>query len=123
MEIGHYAKLDDDNIVIDVIKCADNVIDSVPGRWIKTSYNTKNGVHINGGTPLRANFAGIGFKYYEDLDAFIPPKPELYPSWVLNTTTFSWEAPIMCPNIADHYYEWDETNQKWLEFSSPPEDA
>ena len=119
MEIGHYAKLDDNNIVIDVIRCADNIISTVPGRWIKTSYNTRHGVHVNGGTPFRKNYAGIGFTYDEVRDAFIPPPPELYPSWVLNELTCTWEPPIPCPRVAGYHYEWDEVNQKWLEISSP----
>ena len=78
--------------------------------WKKTSYNTFAGVHSLGGTAFRKNFAGIGSKYDEDRDAFIPPKD--YESWVLNETTCRWEAPIAKPNDGQRY-TWNETNQTW----------
>lgn len=125
MDIGYYAKINEENIVVDVIRCSDEIIESgqVPGKWVKTSYNTKNGVHTNGKTPIRANYAGIGYIYDEVNDVFIPPKPQLYPSWILNPTTFTWEPPIMCPNLPQKLYEWDENNQTWLEFDALEEDA
>jgi len=85
--------------------------------WKQTSYNTFGGVHQLGGTPLRKNYAGIGFTYDEDRDAFIPPKP--YSSWVLNETTCLWESPIPEPTLTqeqidnNNYYRWNETNQTW----------
>jgi len=78
--------------------------------WKQTSYNTKGGEHILGGTPLRKNYAGIGFTYDEDRDAFIPPKP--YASWILNETTCLWEAPVVKPDDGQRY-SWNETNQTW----------
>jgi hypothetical protein len=81
--------------------------------WKQTSYNTIGGVHINGGTPLRKNFAGIGFIYDEDRDAFIPPKP--FNSWILNEDTCRWEAPVAMPELTQeqidnkNYYAWNET--------------
>jgi hypothetical protein len=78
--------------------------------WKQTSYNTNGGVHSSGGTPLRKNFAGIGYTYDEDRDAFIPKKP--FNSWVLNETTCLWEAPIAKPND-DGIYTWNETIQNW----------
>jgi len=91
--------------------------------WKQTSYNTKGGQHLTGGTPFRKNFAGIGYTYDEDRDAFIPPKP--YPSWILNETTCFWESPVVKPEtftqnsidedgnpIPDNYI-WNETNQTW----------
>jgi len=91
--------------------------------WKQTSFNTVGGVHKTGGTPLRKNFAGIGYTYDEDRDAFIPPKP--YPSWILNETTCFWESPVVKPEtftqnsidedgnpIPDNYI-WNETNQTW----------
>jgi hypothetical protein len=78
--------------------------------WKQTSYNTRGGVHLLGGTPLRKNHAGIGYTYDEDRDAFIQPKP--YNSWVLNETTCLWEAPIALPDT-ENRYNWNETNQTW----------
>jgi len=78
--------------------------------WKQTSYNTRGGEHILGGTPLRKNYAGIGFTYDEDRDAFIPPKP--YASWILNETTCLWEAPVVKPDDGQRY-SWNETNQTW----------
>jgi len=78
--------------------------------WKQTSYNTKGGVHKLGGTPLRKNHAGIGYKYDEDKDAFIPPKP--FDSWTLNEETCIWEAPIDHPND-EQTYSWNEETQQW----------
>jgi len=78
--------------------------------WKQTSYNTKGGVHNNGGTPFRKNYAGIGYTYDEDRDAFIPPKP--FNSWTLNETTCLWEAPVSFPTDGEQY-TWNETNQSW----------
>ena len=78
--------------------------------WKQTSYNTRGGQHLTGGTPFRKNYPGIGFKYDQTRDAFIPPKP--YPSWTLNETTCLWEAPISKPDDGQSY-DWNETNQTW----------
>jgi hypothetical protein len=78
--------------------------------WKQTSYNTIAGVHTKGGTPFRKNFAGIGYTYDEDRDAFIPPKP--FNSWILNETTCIWEAPVARPNDGK-MYNWNETNLNW----------
>jgi len=78
--------------------------------WKQTSYNTREGVHLTGGTPFRKNYAGIGYKYDETRDAFIPPKP--YNSWTLNETTCDWEPPIAYPTDGQRY-TWNETNQSW----------
>ena len=78
--------------------------------WKQTSYNTKGGVHSLGGTPLRKNYAGIGYTYDEDKDAFIPKKP--FNSWILNETTCQWEAPIVKPDNGQKYI-WNETIQNW----------
>jgi hypothetical protein len=89
-----------------------NFVDTSPGEWIQTSYNTIGNVHRNGGTPLRKNYAGIGFTYDAQKDAFIPPKP--YDSWVLNEDTCLWEPPI--PRPADQkIYDWDESSLSWKE--------
>jgi len=78
--------------------------------WKQTSYNTKSGVHNNGGTPFRKNFAGIGFTYDEDRDAFIPPKP--FNSWILNEDTCLWNAPVAYPNDGETYI-WNESTLTW----------
>jgi len=78
--------------------------------WKQTSYNTKGGIHLTGGTPFRKNYAGIGYKYDQTRDAFIPPKP--FPSWTLNESTCLWEAPVVKPNDGQSY-DWNETNQTW----------
>ena len=76
--------------------------------WKQTSYNTKGGVHLLGGTPFRKNYAGVGYKYDQTKDAFIPPKP--FDSWILNETTCLWEAPVAKP---EGNYIWNETTQQW----------
>ena len=78
--------------------------------WKQTSYNTIGGVHKSGGTPLRKNYAGIGYTYDEDKDAFIPPKP--FNSWTLNETTCLWEAPVIKPDDGQRY-SWNEETQQW----------
>ena len=88
--------------------------------WIykRTSYNTQGGVHSSGGTPFRKNYAGIGYTYDSERDAFIPPKP--YPSWVLNEDTCLWDAPVAMPEDAGtgeppKRYTWDEATTSWVE--------
>ena len=78
--------------------------------WVQTSYNTHGGVHGLDGTPLRKNFAGIGYTYDEDRNAFIPKKP--YASWILNETTCLWESPVAYPDDGQGY-NWNEINQTW----------
>ena len=81
--------------------------------WKQTSYNTKAGVHLLGGTPFRKNHAGIGYTYDDDKDAFIPPKP--YASWILNETTCQWEAPVALPSdeSPEKGYIWNEETKQW----------
>lgn len=71
--MAHFAKVKDGKVET-VIVAEQGFVDQLPGRWVKTSYNTRNGKHAKGGTPLRENFAGIGFIYDEALDAFFPPE-------------------------------------------------
>lgn len=115
--MAHFARVEN-GIVQEVIvaeqEFIDNLVYDKPGVWIQTSYNTFGGVHSEGGTPLRMNFAGIGFTYDSDRDAFIPPKP--YESWTLNETTCRWEAPVAEPT--DGAYEWNEETQSWDAVSS-----
>jgi hypothetical protein len=92
--MSHFAKVRD-GVVIQVLVAEPEFfttfVDSSPGEWIQTSYNTRGGVHTLGGTPLRKNYAGIGFTYDRARDAFIPPKPE--GDWILNEDTCLWEQP------------------------------
>ena len=78
--------------------------------WKQTSYNTYGGINNNGGTPLRKNFAGIGYTYDEDRDAFIPKKP--FNSWILNEDTCLWNAPVAYPQD-NNKYNWNEQNLSW----------
>jgi len=116
--MAHFAKIDNNNIVTKVIAAEDDLldtfIDTTPGTWIQTSYNTHGGVHADGKTPLRKNFAGVGSVYDAVKDAFIYPKP--YDSWTLNNTTCLWEAPVAYPSgagVCD--YSWNETDKSWDE--------
>ena len=95
----------------------DNFVDTSPGQWIQTSYNTVKGIHLNGGIPLRKNYAGEGMYYDEQRDAFLYPQP--YPSWILNEETCWWEAPIPAPNDGN-IYDWDENTISWkLKLTDP----
>jgi len=78
--------------------------------WKQTSYNTKGGLHTEGGTPFRKNHAGIGYTYDEDRDAFIPPKP--FNSWILNEDTCIWNAPVSYPQDENNY-TWNESTLTW----------
>ncbi len=111
--MAHFAKVEN-NIVTRVIVAEaeffDNFVDDSAGEWIQTSYNTKAGVHLNDGTPLRKNYAGIGYTYDKTRDAFIPPQP--YPSWTLNEETCLWECSVAYPDD-DKMYNWNEETQTW----------
>lgn len=118
--MAHYAFLDENNIVTEVIvgkEEGDLGVDweqhygNFRGKPCKrTSYNTYGGVHTNGGTPFRKNYAGIGFSYDPDRDAFIPPKP--FASWALNEDSCLWEAPVAMPDDGGAY-RWNEETQSW----------
>jgi hypothetical protein len=119
--MAHYALLDKRGVVVQVITGVDEnegIYDweqwySAETRLTakRTSYNTQGGVHTLGGTPFRKNYAGIGYTYDPQRDAFIPPKP--YPSWVLNEDTCLWDAPVSMPT--DGIYQWDEATTSWVE--------
>ena len=118
--MAHYAELDASNTVTQVFVGKDESDTSynweeyyaVPGRTVKrTSYNTHGGAHSEGGTPFRKNYAGVGYTYDPDRDAFIPPKP--YESWVLDEDTCLWNAPVPMPE--DGIYTWDEDTLSWSE--------
>jgi len=115
--MAHYAKVEN-TLVTQVIVAEpeffDTFVDSSPGEWIQTSYNTEGGVHLLGGTPLRKNYAGVGDTYDSTRDAFIPPQP--YASWTLNEDTCQWEAPVPYPTD-DLMYSWDEDTTSWVEIT------
>ena len=118
--MSHFAQIDENNIVTQVIVIEQDVVDTGlfgdPTSWIQTSYNTSGGIHLLGGTPLRKNYAGIGYTYDSTRDAFIPPKP--FNSWTLNETTCLWEAPIAMPDDGK-MYRWDEDTTAWVEVVQP----
>ncbi len=118
--MAHFAKIQN-GIVTQVIVAEPEFfnafVDSSPGEWIQTSYNTKGGVHYapdsnepDGGVALRKNYAGIGYSYDKDRDAFIPPQP--YASWILDEASCLWEAPVPMP-ADNNEYEWNEETQSW----------
>ena len=113
--MSHFAKVKD-NIVTEVIVAEaeffDTFVDTSPGEWIQTSYNTLGGEHLLGGTPLIKNYAGIGFTYDATRDAFIPPQE--FDSWTLNETTCLWEPPTAYPSDGKDY-RWNETTKAWDE--------
>lgn len=117
--MSHYARIDENNIVQEVLVIDQETIDTGafgdPSRWIQTSYNTYANVHLLGGEPLRKNFAAVGDTYSAELDAFIAPKP--FASWQLNTETGTWQAPVAEPQSADPLlrYYWDESLGIWVE--------
>ena len=127
--MAYFSKLNSENIVEQVISINNAIITDANGIekeqlgvdfinnlyetndiWKQTSYNTHGGIHNSNGTPFRKNYAGIGYSYDENRDAFIPPKP--YISWILNETTCLWEAPVARPND-NNIYSWNEENQNW----------
>jgi hypothetical protein len=121
--MAHFAKLDDDNMITQVIVVSDadckdqdgNEVEAIGvafcnnllgGRWVQTSYNGN----------IRKRYAGIGYSYNEQYDVFIAPKP--FDSWTLNTTTFDWDPPVPYPagdsnSENPSYYTWNENNQTW----------
>ena len=118
--MAHYAFLDTNNIVTEVIVGIDEGVDGIDweqhyaafrGQLCKrTSYNTYGGVHTGSGVPLRKNYAGIGYTYDETRDAFIPPQP--YASWLLDETSCLWDAPVPYPDDGEQY-QWDEELGQW----------
>lgn len=128
--MGHYAFLDENNVVTEVITGRDeNDTDNLPegfDSWEKyyltkrpdandckrTSYNTRSNTHIKGGTAFRGNLAQPGGTYYPDLDVFMDEKP--YPSWTMNEVTCEWDCPVAPPeDIQDKAYKWNEESQSW----------
>lgn len=121
--MAHYAFLDENNIVTEVIPGKDEGEDEIDWeqwygdfrgqRCLRTSYNTHAGEHRDGGVPFRKNYAGIGWTYDETRDAFIPPQP--FSSWTLNEDTCNWDPPIPYPNDGKVYI-WFEMMRRWEEY-------
>ena len=119
--MAHYAFLDENNIVTEVIVGVDEgdidyeqLYGDFRGQVCKrTSYNTRGNVHNNGGTPYRGNYAGIGYTYRADIDAFVPPQP--YASWTLDANA-QWQAPTPMPTDGsmENPYTWDEATTSWI---------
>ena len=111
--MAHFAKVNNgkvEQVIVAEQDFIDNMVDTSPGTWIQTSYNTRGGVHTLDGTPLRKNYACVGFNYDSVNDAFYPPQP--FPSWTLNETTFLWEPPVAQPDDGE-FYKWNEETQTW----------
>lgn len=128
--MAHYALIDENNIVLQVITGKDEgeQRDGVDVNWEewyrdfhgvadckRTSYNTNANVHANGGTPFRGNYAGEGYTYDTVNDVFLSPSP--YPSWIVDTNTWSWKAPVDMPDDGKDY-DWDEEAGAWVDFPS-----
>ena len=117
--MAHCAEIDNQSVVKRVIvvedfygnlTCEEWCEKTYGGMWKKTSYNTHKGKHLLGGTPFRKNYAGIGYKYHQALDAFIPQKP--FDSWLFNEETCSWDPPTPMPKKGLH--RWDEKTINWI---------
>lgn len=124
--MAHYAFLDSQNIVTEVIVGIDEYADdtyyedlygSIKGQLCKrTSYNTLKNTHIHGKVPFRGTYAGVGFKYDPDTDKFYPPSP--FPSWIFNELDYEWKPPIAMPDDGNNY-RWDEDSTSWIFDDNP----
>jgi hypothetical protein len=112
--MSHFAKVTDGKVIQVIVaeqEFFDTFVDSSPGTWLQTSYNTHGNQHPEG-RPLRGNYAGIGYNYDATNDVFYAPQP--FPSWILNNTTWLWEAPVAMPTD-DKRYKWNESITNWEE--------
>ena len=129
--MSHFAHINNEQIVCSVIVISQETLDAAGGwrcpecrlfgavsEWVQTSYNTKRGEHVLGGTPLRKNYAGVGYSYDKERDAFIPPKP--FESWVLDEETCVYVAPTPCPKDGKGYM-WKEEARAWVESNESKE--
>ena len=125
--MAHYAKVNNgivETVIVAEAEFFDTFVDSSPGQWIQTSYNTHENQHTLGGTPFRGNYAAVGYIWDSSKNIFYPPKP--YNSWVFDDTQAVWQSPIGAApsitaeqqeqnNAGTHFwaYDWDEENQTW----------
>jgi hypothetical protein len=112
--MSHFAKVLDGKVTQVIVaekEFFDTFVDSSPGTWLQTSYNTHGNQHPEG-KPLRGNYAGIGYNYDATNDVFYAPQP--YSSWILNNTTWLWEAPVAMPTD-NKVYKWNESITNWEE--------
>jgi len=121
--VSHFAKVLDGKVIQVIVAepdFFDTFVDSSPGQWLQTSYNTRGGVHYgqdgnpDGGVALRGNYAGIGYTYDATHDVFYAPQP--FPSWTLSQTAWLWEPPVAYPTDGKRYV-WDEPTVSWKEFT------
>ena len=114
--MSHFAQIDENNIVTRVLVIEQDVIDTglfgQPSSFIQTSYNTRANVHLLNGTPLRKNYAGVGYTYDVARDAFVAPKP--FNSWLLDEETCTWKSPVEMPTDGK-IYDWNEDVTNWVE--------
>ena len=127
--MAHFAKVNNgivEQVIVAEPEFFDTFVDSSPGQWVQTSYNTRGGVHYNPETgepsadqskALRKNYAGLSYSYDAAKDAFIPPKP--YASWALNETSCLWEAPVAYPDDGGRY-TWNEDTTSWEAVEEQP---
>lgn len=111
--MGHFAKVVDGKVTQVIVaeqEFFNTFVDTSPGTWIQTSYNTQGGQHTQGGTPLRGNYAGIGYTYDHTNDVFYAPQP--FPSWTISAPTWTWTAPTPYPTDG-HLYVWNESTVSW----------
>lgn len=116
--MSHFAKVTDGKVTQVIVaekEFFDTYVDSTPGEWIQTSYNTQGGKHLLGGTPLRGNYAGIGYTYDRTNDVFYAPQP--YPSWIISAPDWTWKAPVAQPTDGKQY-TWDEAAKNWVEVAA-----
>jgi hypothetical protein len=113
--MGHFAKVVDGKVTQVIVaepEFFDTFVDTSAGAWVQTSYNTIGGKHTQGGTPLRGNYAGIGYTYDLANDVFYAPQP--FASWILDQTDWTWKAPVAMPEDGKRY-NWNEATTSWIE--------
>jgi hypothetical protein len=113
--MSHFAKVIDGQVTQVIVaekEFFDTYVDPTPGEWIQTSYNTQGGKHLLGGTPLRGNYAGIGYIYDHTNDVFYPAQP--FASWTISAPDWTWKAPVDYPTDGK-FYVWNETTKTWDE--------
>lgn len=113
--MGHFAKVVNgkvEQVIVAEPEFFETFVDTSPGTWLQTSYNTIGGKHTQGGTPLRGNYAGIGYTYDQANDVFYAPQP--FASWVLDQADWTWKAPTDMPEDGKAY-NWDEATISWVE--------